>query len=117
MALHGQVFLPKINYFNNSNRLTRTKVEIIRTESETRGAFEVIEDGQKVGQMTYSKAGTDRIIIDHTEVDSSQNGKGLGKKLVEAGVAYAREKGIKIVPLCPFARRVLTGSDKNADVL
>jgi len=92
-------------------------MEIRHTESETKGIFEVIEEGEKVGEMTYSKAGTDRIIIDHTEVDPSQNGKGLGKKLVDTGVAFAREKGLKIIPLCPFAKRVLTGSDKYADVL
>ncbi len=92
-------------------------MEIKHTETETKGAFEVLEEGIKVGEMTYSKAGPDRIIIDHTEVDSSQNGKGLGKKLVEAGVAFARENGMRIIPLCPFASRVLTGSDKYADVL
>lgn len=92
-------------------------MDIRHTESPTKGAFEVIEDNTKVGEMTYSKAGTDTIIIDHTEVDPSQNGKGLGKKLVDAGVAFAREKGLKIIPLCPFAKRVLTGSDKYADVL
>lgn len=92
-------------------------MEIRHTESETKGIFEVIEEGARVGEMTYSKAGTHKIIIDHTEVDPSQNGKGLGKKLVDAGVAFAREKGLKIVPLCPFARRVLTGSDEYADVL
>ncbi len=92
-------------------------MEIRHTETDTKGIFEAIEEGEKVGEMTYSKAGTEKIIIDHTEVDSSQNGKGLGKKLVDAGVAFAREKGLKIIPLCPFARRVLTGSDKYADVL
>lgn len=92
-------------------------MEIRHTESETKGIFEAIEEGATVGEMTYSKAGTDRIIIDHTSVDPSQNGKGLGKKLVDAGVAFAREKGLKIIPLCPFAKRVLTGSDKYADVL
>lgn len=92
-------------------------MEIRHTESDTKGIFEVIEEGEKVGEMSYSKAGTEKIIIDHTEVDSSQNGKGLGKKLVDAGVAFARENGLKIIPLCPFAKRVLTGSDKYADVL
>lgn len=92
-------------------------MEIRHTESPTKGAFEVIEDGIKVGEMTYSKAGADTIIIDHTEVDPSQNGKGLGKKLVDAGVAFAREKGLRIIPLCPFAKRVMTGSEKYQDVL
>jgi len=92
-------------------------MEIRHTKNENQGAFEVIEEGAKVGEMTYTQAGPGRITIDHTEVDPSQNGKGLGKKLVDAGVAFARENGLKIVPLCPFAKRVLTGSEKYADVL
>lgn len=92
-------------------------MEIKHSETESKGIFEVIENGQKVGEMTYSKAGTDRIIIDHTSVEPSQNGKGLGKKLVDAGVDFAREKGLKIIPLCPFASRVLKGADKYSDVL
>lgn len=92
-------------------------MEIRHTKNKNQGAFEVIEEGARVGEMTYTQAGPGRIAIDHTEVDPSQNGKGLGKKLVDAGVAFARENGLKIVPLCPFAKRVLTGSEKYADVL
>jgi predicted GNAT family acetyltransferase len=92
-------------------------MEITHSQTETKGIFEVMEDGQKVGEMTYSKAGPSKIIIDHTQVDPSQNGKGVGKKLVNAGVAYAREKGLKILPLCPFAKKVLTGSEEYQDVL
>ncbi|ADQ16943.1 GNAT family N-acetyltransferase [Leadbetterella byssophila] len=92
-------------------------MEIKHSQTETKGIFEAIEDGLKVGEMTYSKAGTSKIIIDHTQVDPSQNGKGVGKKLVNAGVAYARENGLKILPLCPFAKKVLTGSEEYQDVL
>lgn len=92
-------------------------MEIRHTANEAKGAFEVIEEGSKVGEMTYFKSGPGLITIDHTEVDPSQNGKGLGKKLVDAGVAFARENGLKIIPVCPFAKRVLTASEKYADVL
>jgi predicted GNAT family acetyltransferase len=92
-------------------------MEIKHSETETKGLFEVMEDGKRVGEMTYSKAGTGRIIIDHTQVDPSQNGKGLGRKLVDAGVAFARENSLKILPLCPFAKKVLTGSAEYQDVL
>ena len=53
--------------------------------------------------MTCSHAGPDKIIIDHTEVDQTLKGKGAAYKLVEASVKYAREKNLKIMPLCPFA--------------
>ncbi|MCL6261408.1 N-acetyltransferase [Aquiflexum sp. TKW24L] len=40
-----------------------------------------------------------------------------GKKLVLAGVEYARKKNIKILPLCPFARGVFSRKKDLRDVL
>ncbi|MEQ6168913.1 MULTISPECIES: GNAT family N-acetyltransferase [unclassified Ekhidna] len=92
-------------------------IEIQHEESESKGAYFVELEGNKVGEMTYSKAGTDRIIIDHTEVDDSMRGTGLGKKLVIKAVDDARKKEISIVPLCPFARSVFDKNDHLRDVL
>lgn len=82
-------------------------------DSGCKGAFIALEDGVKIGEMTYSKAGTDKIIIDHTEVDENQKGKGVGKILLSKAVDFAREGNIKIVPLCPFAKSVF---DKDIDI-
>jgi predicted GNAT family acetyltransferase len=70
-----------------------------------------------VAEMTYSQAGSDKIIIDHTEVDDSLQGQGIGYKLVEKAVNYARDKQIKILPLCPFAAAVFKKRDDYKDVL
>lgn len=91
--------------------------EIRNKESESKGSYYVEVEGNKVGEMTYSKAGTDRIIIDHTEVDDSMRGTGLGKKMVERAVEDARRKKISIVPLCPFARSVFDKNPELRDVL
>ncbi|SNS77642.1 hypothetical protein SAMN05421640_1192 [Ekhidna lutea] len=91
--------------------------EIHNQETESKGAYFVEVEGKKVGEMTYSKAGDDRIIIDHTEVDDSMRGTGLGKKLVIKAVEDARSKGINIVPLCPFARSVFDKNKELSDVL
>ncbi|WP_420578128.1 GNAT family N-acetyltransferase [Ekhidna sp.] len=92
-------------------------IEIQNQESETKGSYFVEVEGKKVGEMTYSIAGTDRIIIDHTEVDDSMRGAGLGKKMVVRAVEDARKKGISIVPLCPFARSVFDKNEVLKDVL
>lgn len=92
-------------------------IEIQNQESETKGSYFVEVEGKKVGEMTYSIAGTDRIIIDHTEVDDSMRGTGLGKKMVVRAVEDARKKGISIVPLCPFARSVFDKNEELKDVL
>lgn len=92
-------------------------IEIQHEESDTKGSYFVEVESKKVGEMTYSKAGSDRIIIDHTEVDDSMRGTGLGKKIVERAVSDARKKEISIVPLCPFARSVFEKNEALRDVL
>ena len=72
----------------------------------SKGYFYVSVDGKQEGKMTFVFAGNDKIIIDHTEVNPGNNGKGYGKKMVDKAVEYAREKNIKIIPLCPFAKKV-----------
>lgn len=87
-------------------------------EGEHKGAFVAIaEDGTQAGEMTYSWAGEDKFIIDHTEVEEAFGGMGVGKTIFEAAVAYAREKGVKIMPLCPFAAGMFKKSDVYKDVL
>ena len=91
-------------------------MNILHDQSDTEGAFYIEQNGLKVAEMTYSKNGDYRIIIDHTEVSESQKGKGLGKKLVHHAVNYARKVNIKILPLCPFARRIFQQDKDLHDV-
>ena len=91
-------------------------MNIQHTEKDTKGAFFVLEEGIKVAEMTYTKNSTYRIIIDHTEVIESQKGRGLGKALILFSVEYARKKHLKILPLCPFARRVFQINKELHDV-
>lgn len=86
-------------------------------QSDSKGAFFVEEKGQRLANMTFSKAGADRIIIDHTEVSDVFRGKNVGKQLVSAAVEYARKNNIKIVPLCPFAKSVFARVKEYQDVL
>ncbi len=92
-------------------------MDIQHEESETKGIFFIEEGGKKLAFMTYSKAGPRRIIVDHTEVSDALKGKGAGKKLVEAGVNFARKNNLKILPLCPFARSVFDRVKEYGDVL
>lgn len=90
---------------------------IKNTEKDGKGIFEAYEEDKKAGAMTYVKNQANIMIIDHTEVDPAFGGKGIGKQLVNAAVAYARAKQMKIMPLCPFANKVMTRSEEYADIL
>ncbi len=89
---------------------------ILEKETETKGSFYIEECGETLAEMTYSKAGSVRIIIDHTEVSEVLRGKGAGVQLVAYAVEFVRKKGIKMLPLCPFAKATLQRHPKLKDV-
>ena len=78
-------------------------MHIEHEEAETKGRYVTrIDDGPE-SELTYSKAGTSMIIIDHTGVPDAYRGQGVGVALVTRAVEDARAQGLKITPLCPFA--------------
>ncbi len=85
--------------------------------NDKNGYFYVTVDGKQEAKMTFVFAGEKQIIIDHTEVNPGNNGKGFGKKMVAKAVDFAREKGIKIIPLCPFAKSVFDKTPEFKDIL
>ncbi len=79
--------------------------------------FVALEDNMELGEMTFSMADKDKLIIDHTEGFPGSEGKGVGLKLLEAAVSFARSKGLRIVPQCPFALKMMDRrKEEYADV-
>lgn len=92
-------------------------MEILHQNDNTKGAFFVEQENKILAEMTYVWAGTERIIIDHTHVNEILKGKGIGKQMLAKAVEFAREKSIKIIPLCPFAKSVFDKVSDFNDVL
>jgi len=92
-------------------------MNIQNEEQDTKGAFFIEKDGERIAEMTYRKMGADRIIIDHTEVNDPLKGKGVGKQLVEAGVKFARKNNLKIVLQCVFAKKIIDRIPEYQDIL
>ncbi len=92
-------------------------MEIQHSDNGKRGRFFIEIEGVELAEMTYVWAGEGIIIIEHTAVDDALRGKSAGKQLVAEAVAFAREKGIKIKPLCPFAKSVFDKIEDYHDVL
>lgn len=92
-------------------------MKIQREEHGKKGAFFVEQDGDWVAEMTYTREGQRKIVIDHTEVDESLQGKGIGEQMVEEAVKFARDNNLLIKPTCPFVRNILESSEEYEDVL
>ncbi len=92
-------------------------LSIQHAEDARGGVFYVEVGGERLAEMTYVKPSPGRAIIEHTRVDDRLGGRGVGKRLVLAGVAWARATGTKLAPDCPYARAVLQKDPSLHDVL
>lgn len=84
---------------------------------EEKSRFVLLNDqGEEAGEITWSNAGDDLMIVDHTFVDPTYRGQKLAEKLVLATVEKARRDDQKILPLCPFAKKEFNEKPEYADV-
>lgn len=86
-------------------------------ELDAKGAFYIEHNGQRLAEMTYSRTNATMVIVDHTEVDTSLSGQGVGRALLSALVQWARTTNTKVVPLCPFAKAQFDKDGSLRDVL
>jgi predicted GNAT family acetyltransferase len=90
-------------------------MDIKHVERGDRGAFLIKRDGERIAEMTYEVDG-DAINIDHTEVDPSLRGQGVGEQLLDAAAAFARESGKRMRATCPYAIKKLNENDSYSDI-
>jgi uncharacterized protein len=73
------------------------------TDNEAESRFEIRVGGDLAGFVGYI---LDESLIDlvHTEVDQRFQGSGLAGQLVGASLDSARDRGLAVLPTCPFIR-------------
>jgi predicted GNAT family acetyltransferase len=64
---------------------------------------------------TYRRSG-DVLMVPHTEVPRSAEGRGYGSALVKGVLEHARAHGLKIRPLCPFVSSYMSRHPEYEDV-
>lgn len=72
--------------------------EIYDNEGEKQYELKI---GSDIARIEYIKTKND-IYLTHTEVPKEMEGRGLASKLVLYALKDIKEKGLKLVPLCPF---------------
>ena len=86
-------------------------------EDDATGSFYLEKDGQRLAEMTYRRTGATTIIVEHTEVDPSLGGQGVGRALLGALVQWARATGTKLVPECTFVQAQIDKDPALRDLL
>jgi uncharacterized protein len=57
------------------------------------------------------------VLFSHTEVPPALGGRGIAKTLVRAGLKFARENNLKVMPVCPFFAKYITEHVEEQDLL
>jgi len=87
-------------------------MNIQHRDDKNGGMFFITQDGKEVVEIVYAKGSDNTIIIEHTEVDEPLRKKNIGYELVHKTVDFARKQGLKVSPVCPFAKAAF---DKTAE--
>ena len=78
--------------------------------------YELLLDDQVVGEILYRLA-PDAVVLLHTEVLPSLEGKGLGAQLVAGALDDIRARGLHVVAVCPFVRAYIRRHPDYADLV
>jgi hypothetical protein len=58
-----------------------------------------------------------KITFTHTEVPEKHEGKGVGTLLIRAALASARERGLRVVPVCRFFAAYMKKHEEVQDLV
>jgi len=83
---------------------------------EAASRFFVRVDGDEA-ELAYTRVGPRLIDLQHTYVPESARGHGLAEAMAEAAFDYAKERGLRVVPTCPFVRRWLASHPERAKLV
>jgi hypothetical protein len=77
--------------------------EPVVTDHPEHGRFEIAVDGEVAGFAAYHSVG-ENLDFTHTQIDDRFEGRGLGSLLIRAALEATRERGMGVLPHCPFVR-------------
>ena len=91
-----------------ANYAIRDNVEKHRFEAD-------LGDGSLSIANYYLRDG--KIVVTHTEVPPAHEGEGIGTALIRFALKEIRERGLKLVPLCPFFADYIKKHAEEQDLL
>lgn len=94
------------------------KEDNIRIKFEEENNSSTAYDGDTmIGQCHFARL-KERWVITLTEVDENYGGRGIAKKLVLKVIEAARREKVKILPSCPYAKKlIMSNPEEYEDIL
>jgi predicted GNAT family acetyltransferase len=86
------------------------------TDNASQSRFEIHEGEELAGFAEYHTY-SDEIAFLHTEVGKQFGGRGIAGELINGALDAARERGLKVLPYCPFIRSWITKHPDYIDLV
>ena len=83
--------------------------------NEAEGRFQVEQDGQ-VAFAEYRLLASG-ILFPHTLVPQALEGRGIGGALAREALGFARERGLKVMPVCTFIAGYIARHPEHHDLV
>ena len=84
------------------------------THNEGEHTFEVWIDGH-LSKLDYIQD-ANNFVITHVGVYPEHRGQGVAGKIVEAGLQYARENSLRVIPMCSYAAAYIRRNPKHLEL-
>ncbi|RAG81950.1 GNAT family N-acetyltransferase [Streptacidiphilus pinicola] len=78
--------------------------------------FEIFDGEELAGFAQYHRFRNEIAFI-HTEIDPRFEGRGLASALARTALDDARERGLEVLPYCPFIRGWITKHPEYVDLV
>jgi predicted GNAT family acetyltransferase len=78
--------------------------------------YELVDGDTVVGLIRYRRE-PGALALVHTEIDPAHEGRGLGSVLVQGALDDLRERGLKLIPICPYVRTWLGRHPEYGDLV
>ena len=88
------------------------KLDITHNPADDR--FEVWIDG-KLSKLDYIQEAKN-FVIAHVGVYPEHRGQGVAGKIVEAALQYARENGLRVIPMCSYAAAYIRRNPQHMEL-
>ncbi|MET0424886.1 MAG: GNAT family N-acetyltransferase [Actinoplanes sp.] len=85
-------------------------------DNADRHRFELLIDGELAGLADYRDR-NGAVVVIHSEVDRRFRGQGLGNVLAQRTLDQLRERGVKVIPACPFFAKYVSEHPEYADLV
>jgi hypothetical protein len=85
-------------------------------DNPDRHRFEITADGETAGFAAY-RIRDGAVVITHTQILPEHRGGGIGAELARHTLDTLRERGVRVVPSCPYFAAYIARHPEYADLV